>query len=182
MKRIVKTIPAAKSVINLFESLADRTLDLLLKKFPQWKYNYKKRKWINRWYSNNFSPSWMITRIPQEIQEAVDSGWFPPDASLVDIGCGSGEIAAWLATKNFQVMGIDYASSAIERAKSKHGEIPGKLEFKTIDICADSFGGTQFNALIDRGCFHTIPKAFHSDYVNSVASCFWCRLAFSDSL
>ncbi len=27
MKRIVKTIPAAKSVINLFESLADRTIE-----------------------------------------------------------------------------------------------------------------------------------------------------------
>jgi 2-polyprenyl-3-methyl-5-hydroxy-6-metoxy-1,4-benzoquinol methylase len=48
-----------------------------------------------------------MSKIPQEVQDAVDSGWFSPGSSALDIGCGMGEIAAWLAQQGFNVLGID---------------------------------------------------------------------------
>ncbi|OAD20025.1 hypothetical protein THIOM_004297 [Candidatus Thiomargarita nelsonii] len=52
------------------------------------------------------------------------------------------------------MLGIDWANTAIERAKFEYGEIPGQLEFKTVDICREPFASPQFEVLLDRGCFH----------------------------
>ncbi|CAD5984350.1 class I SAM-dependent methyltransferase [Planktothrix agardhii] len=113
-----------------------------------------------------------MSKIPQEVQDAVDSGWFSPGSSALDIGCGMGEIAAWLAQQGFNVLGIDYSQAVIEKAKLVHGEIQGKLEFKIVDICRQPLTSPRFNCLIDRGCFHGVSQAVSSDYVKTVAS--WC--------
>lgn len=126
--------------------------------------------WEKGWSRPDFSPSFRITKIPAEIQEAVESGWFPAGASLLDIGCGSGEIAAWLAERNFNVLGIDFSQSAIQKAKSAASEMPGRLEFKVVDVCRDTSASPQFNALLDRACLHGLPKTLYSDYVKTVAS------------
>lgn len=41
----------------------------------------------------------------------------PQGASVLDLGCAFGRDSAWLAEKGFQVSGIDYSSSFIERAQ-----------------------------------------------------------------
>ncbi|MHC5823877.1 MAG: class I SAM-dependent methyltransferase, partial [Nostoc sp.] len=135
-------------------------------------YEERKKNWETKWSDVEFSPTCRISKIPSEVQDAVDSGWFSPGASLLDIGCGTGEIAAWLAQQGFKVLGIDYSEAAIEKAKLAHGEIQGKLEFKIVDICRQSLTSPRFNCLIDRGCFHGIPQVFSSDYLRTVAS--WC--------
>lgn len=138
------------------------------KLFPNWRYETKKKQWEKQWSVQEFDPGWKIKEIPPELKEAVDTGWFPPGASVLDIGCGSGEISAWLAEKGFRVTGIDYSESAIKRAKLEHGEITGKLEFKTVDICNKYSDISKFNVLFDRGCFHAIPKSFASKRTQSL--------------
>ncbi|MGB3404753.1 MAG: methyltransferase domain-containing protein [Microcoleaceae cyanobacterium] len=133
-------------------------------------YKQLKNFWNKSWSRPDYNPTWRISKIPHELQVAVDTGWFLPHSSLLDIGCGSGEIAAGLAEKNFNVLGIDWAEAAIQKAKLKQGEVQGKLTFKTIDICREKAKYPEFDILIDRGCFDGLPKAFYSDYANTVAS------------
>ncbi|MCT7989006.1 class I SAM-dependent methyltransferase [Laspinema olomoucense] len=133
-------------------------------------YQSRQEQWERRWSNPSFSPAWKISEIPQDIQEAVNNGWFLPESSVLDIGCGSGEIAAWLAKQNFKVLGIDFSLSAIKQAKSEYPEVPGKLEFQTVDICRQPSPLPRFNAAIDRGCFHVIPKSLALDYVKNIAS------------
>ena len=133
-------------------------------------YEQLKNFWKKSWSRQDYTPTWIITKIPQELEDALDRGWFKPNSSLLDIGCGSGEIAAWLAQKNFKVLGVDWAESAIQKAKLKQGEIQGKLEFKTMDICRERAKNSEFDTLIDRGCFDGLPQAFSSDYAQTVAS------------
>ncbi len=137
--------------------------------FSHWRYETQKKKWNQQWASPTFQPSWEIKEIPSELQEAIDIGWFPPRASILDIGCGTGNMSALLAEKGFTVTGVDYSPSAISRAKKKHGEVDGKLQFKTIDICNQSDEKLKFNVLVDRGCFHVIPHNFASKYTKAVA-------------
>jgi 2-polyprenyl-3-methyl-5-hydroxy-6-metoxy-1,4-benzoquinol methylase len=66
-------------------------------------------------HADDFSKSRF--RIWPHIKEFLDS--LPSNSSVLDIGCGSGEITAWLAQNGFKVVGIDFAQSAIEKAKSK---------------------------------------------------------------
>jgi 2-polyprenyl-3-methyl-5-hydroxy-6-metoxy-1,4-benzoquinol methylase len=122
----------------------------------------KRQGWEGVWSQEGYSPYWKIKRIPKDIKDAVDSGWFPPGAGLLDIGCGSGEIAAWLAEQGFEVLGVDFAKAAINLAKSQHHEAPGSLEFKVMDICRGAHHPARFSALLGRGCFHHLPKRFLS--------------------
>lgn len=130
----------------------------------------RRRTWESRWADEDYSRLWMKTGIPDEVKAAVDSEWFPPGATILDIGCGSGEIAAWLAEQGFDLLGIDLAKGAIRSAKSRFDGSQGELEFKVMDICRES-PPARFNALLDRGCLHGIDRDLWPLYVRNVASC-----------
>ena len=149
-----------------------RLHSLLAKLFPMWVHERETRNWWEtRWSQENFPPFRKPSLIPKELRDAVDSGWFQPGAAVLDIGCGSGEFAAWLASRGFRVLGIDCSSAAIDRARSQHGEISGSLEFKALDICRELPGPAKFNAVFDRGCYQVVLERFRSDYARNVASC-----------
>jgi SAM-dependent methyltransferase len=102
------------------------------------------------------------------VEEAVRTGWWEPGARVLDVGCGSGWIAAFLAERGFKVMGVDYAQAAVERARADHGEIPGRLEWAVADAAAGPIPGGPFDALLDRGCMIRIPKDLWPDYVRTL--------------
>ena len=126
----------------------------------------RKAYWEERW-SRHVRPAWQVRSVPTEIEEAVDGNWFPAGGRVLDIGCGSGEIARWLAGRGFAVTGIDVASSAIELARGTGRDVPG-LAFKVDDICIDR-GRGRFDALLDRGCFQAVGGAKRK-YARSVAA------------
>jgi SAM-dependent methyltransferase len=152
---------------KILKSIKQNSLDRL---FPNWALERRQKKWETNWSKQEYNPDWRITEIPEELKEAVNSKWFPPGSSIVDIGCGSGEIAAWLSQQNYQATGFDFSQSAIDIAKKTYGKIQNQLEFKVVDICRDVAVAPKFDAFFDRGCFHTIPKNFSQDYVKTIIS------------
>ena len=57
-----------------------------------------------------------------------------PNLRVVDLGCGTGSNFVFLAKKGFDVTGVDFASSAIDKAKEK-ARIEGvKINFVEDDI------------------------------------------------
>ncbi|MFN8441278.1 MAG: amino acid adenylation domain-containing protein [Caldilineaceae bacterium] len=131
--------------------------------------------WEKNWSNKDFMPVWAIREIPQRIRESVDEAWFPPQARLLDIGCGDGEIAHWLSEQNYSVLGVDLAPSAIQRAQQTFGEVPGKLEFKVADVCCEPSAVSEFDVLLDRGCLQGLPKNFYPNYAKTIAN--WARPA-----
>lgn len=99
---------------------------------------------------------------------AVDEGWLPSGAHALDIGCGEGDVTAWLASRGFPSVGIDIASAAIERARARHGQSQASLEFHAADICASAPPGRQYRILIDCGCLHQIPDEDRSAYLENL--------------
>ena len=51
-----------------------------------------------------------------------DHGLEPGPA--LDIGCGEGKSAVWLASRGFDVLGVDVAPTAIQRAQAHRGSVP----------------------------------------------------------
>ncbi len=86
---------------------------------------------------------------------AVRSGVIAP-GRVLEVGCGTGTNARWLAEQGFDVLGIDLARLAIERARGAE-LAPGAAgcRFEVHDFLADPLDDGPFDFVFDRGCFHT---------------------------
>ena len=109
----------------------------------------------NERYEQEFIP-W-DTGVPEPLLiEVVESGVLPVGRAL-DVGCGTGTNAIWLAQQGYDVLGVDIASLAIEKARVK---LPPGLScrFATLDFLASRPEGGPFQLVFDRGCFHVFDE------------------------
>lgn len=73
----------------------------------------------------------------------------------LDIGCGTGDNAIWLARNRFQVTGTDTSDIAVEKAKDKASEADVDCDFICVDFLENKIEGAPFGFIFDRGCFHS---------------------------
>lgn len=105
---------------------------------------------------------------PQPILAALaEAGSIQGD--VLDAGCGTGELALFLAARGHQVWGVDYVPVAIERAKAKAAERGLPAHFQVGDALALSKLGRTFDTVIDCGLFHTFDEEDRCRYVLELA-------------
>jgi 2-polyprenyl-3-methyl-5-hydroxy-6-metoxy-1,4-benzoquinol methylase len=59
-----------------------------------------------------------------------------PRGSVLDLGCGQGRNAVWLATRGFDVTGLDLSPVAVEQAARFAASVGVDVEFAAADITA----------------------------------------------
>jgi SAM-dependent methyltransferase len=83
---------------------------------------------------------------------------FPPLSPIVDVGCGSGDLAIALASRGHQVVGIDFVEAAIQQAKERARGLPAdvlqRLSFEVGDALRLSHFGRSIGAVVDSGFMH----------------------------
>jgi len=83
---------------------------------------------------------------------------YPPTNPILDLGCGSGDLAIFLAQRGYQVAGIDFVESAISHAQSKVASLPLEtaklLNFQVADALKPSLLQKKFGAVVDSGFYH----------------------------
>jgi methyl halide transferase len=118
-------------------------------------------------YAQGFCP-W-DTGVPDPLLVGMfESGALPAGRAL-DVGCGTGTNAVWLAQHGYDALGIDVAPLAIERAQAK---LPPGLacRFSTVDFLGTAPAGGPFQLVFDRGCFHVFDEpAERSKFAERVA-------------
>jgi 2-polyprenyl-3-methyl-5-hydroxy-6-metoxy-1,4-benzoquinol methylase len=108
----------------------------------------------------------------RERYQAGDSPWDigQPDFNLIDVvtqtpirsckvlevGCGAGDNAIWLAQNGFEVMGIDTSEIALGKAKEKASQADVECQFMLVDFLKNTIAGAPFGFIFDRGCFHSL--------------------------
>jgi SAM-dependent methyltransferase len=98
------------------------------------------------------------TGVPDEhLVEIVESGVVAPGRTL-EIGCGTGTNAVWLAAHGFDVLGVDVSPLAIEKAKGKAAGAP-HCRFEVSDFLTAPILGGPFDFVLDRGVFHIFDDA-----------------------
>jgi cyclopropane fatty-acyl-phospholipid synthase-like methyltransferase len=90
--------------------------------------------------------------------------------SVLDVGCGTGEHALYLASRGHEVWGVDFVPIAIERAKEKAKHRGLNAHFLTGDALALEALGRTFDTVIDCGMFHTLSDEERVKFVPSLAS------------
>lgn len=91
---------------------------------------------------------------------------------VLDVGCGSGENALYLAGRGLAVVGIDSSPRAIAKATRKSSERGLDTTFVVGDALSleEVEGLGSFETVIDSGCFHSLADEQRGRYTACVAS------------
>jgi 2-polyprenyl-3-methyl-5-hydroxy-6-metoxy-1,4-benzoquinol methylase len=79
---------------------------------------------------------WNIEEPPKALVELVESEKVKP-CKTIDLGCGTGNYAVYLASKGFDVTGVDISSAAIKIAKENAEKKGVKCNFLVADVLGD---------------------------------------------
>jgi len=77
-----------------------------------------------------------------ELVGLVEAGRLQP-CRAIDLGCGSGANAIFLAEHGFTVVGVDFSPVAIRKAQRKVGSRSGAIRFVRADLTAPSLGEAE---------------------------------------
>src|SRR5687767_6637250 len=83
------------------------------------------------------------------------------DATVLDVGCGTGEITARLAAKYPQAtfVGIDLEEPHLERARARCVEFGERVHFEAGDALALRFDPSTFDFVVCRHVLQAVPDA-----------------------
>ncbi|MGZ3641851.1 MAG: class I SAM-dependent methyltransferase [Candidatus Limnocylindrales bacterium] len=113
-------------------------------------------------------PPWEIGGPQPAVVRLAEAGWFR--GSVLDVGCGSGDNALYLASLGLDVVGVDAAPTAIRRATEKADLRGLPATFQVEDALALEGLGRTFEAALDCGLFHTFAALERARYVESLGT------------
>jgi 2-polyprenyl-3-methyl-5-hydroxy-6-metoxy-1,4-benzoquinol methylase len=114
------------------------------------------------------TPPWDIGRPQPELERLFDAGEIA--GPVLDVGCGTGENALFLAARGFEVVGVDAVEAAVEAARRKAVARGLQAEFLVHDALALQGLGRRFATVVDSGLFHTFDDRERTRFVRSLAA------------
>ncbi len=109
---------------------------------------------------------------PPELVERVEGTAALPPGRALDIGCGTGTNAIYLARHGWEVVGVDFTGRALAIARRKATAAGVPVRFVQGDATRlGTLGlGGGFDLLLDIGCFHGVPAERRAAYAAGVAA------------
>lgn len=118
------------------------------------------------------STPWVTTAVGKELQDLLIDQSLKEGMRVLDVGCGIGVEACFLAKHGMQVTGIDFIPETIQRAKEHAGIVGASVDFECVDfLCNLGKIGSDFDLILDQGCFHHIPIAERAEYAKRASNC-----------
>jgi SAM-dependent methyltransferase len=100
---------------------------------------------------------------------------FRPVSPVLDVGCGSGDLAIAVARIGYDVTGIDFVETAIDQARAKVATLPDsvaqRLEFRVADALTPSRLGRSFGAVVDSGFHHLFDLEERDAFARDLGAC-----------
>ncbi|HLE85707.1 MAG TPA: class I SAM-dependent methyltransferase [Thermoanaerobaculia bacterium] len=107
--------------------------------------------------------------MPAELVELVDSGGLPAGATALDVGCGSGLEAVYLARSGLSVIGVDSSLPALELARERARAAGVELDLRHGSALALPVEAGSIDLALDRGCLHGIEREDRPAYAAEIA-------------
>jgi SAM-dependent methyltransferase len=122
--------------------------------------------WDDRYRDGNVP--WDTGRPSAELQQVLSRHSIAPCRAL-EIGCGTGSNAVWLAQQGFEVTGIDVAPLAVEQAEQRTQAAGVKANFQVADVLQLPDLQGPFAFFFDRGCYHAVRRGAADEYAVAIA-------------
>lgn len=108
-----------------------------------------------------------LSYIPRIAEELNKSG----AKTVLDLGCGSGWLAVYLARQGFDVVGVDISAQAINLANTWASQEDLKISFEVADASQLQYQSESFDAVVANSIFEHFPLKQAqqlTDKVNSI--------------
>ncbi len=123
--------------------------------------------WESRYQDN--TARWDIGQPALAFVNLLESGDRPSPGRLAALGVGRGHDALWFAEHGFDVVGVDFAPSAIAESQAAAAQRNAAADFLQADIFDLPDALThQFDYVLEHTCFCAIDPSRRSDYVDVV--------------
>ncbi|MCZ4119775.1 class I SAM-dependent methyltransferase [Streptomyces sp. H39-S7] len=123
--------------------------------------------WWDGFYADRSKPvPFFVARPDENLASYAERGLITPGRAL-DLGCGPGRNALYLASLGFEVDAVDLSPAAIVWAGDRALEAGADIRFH----CADAFALTAaelsgpYDLIHDSGCFHHLPPHRRVSYL-----------------
>jgi len=124
---------------------------------------------VERWdasYRDGRRPGWDTGRPSTELKRLFEQKLLRP-GRVLELGCGTGVNAVYLASQGCDVTAIDLAPTALQTAKERAREAGVQVRWVQADVLAPP-PLEPFDLIFDRGCYHGVRRQNAAGYVETV--------------
>jgi SAM-dependent methyltransferase len=107
-------------------------------------------------------PSSELQRVLREHEVAL--------GRALELGCGTGSNAVWLAQQGFDVTALDIAANALKVAREKAAAADVDVQWIHADVQNFNPGGEPFDFIFDRGCYHCCRRVDLLGYLQTLSN------------
>lgn len=148
MRRTVQTLEDLLAVLDaLFEPDADR-------------WTPQGASWWDRFYDERDRDVPFFRAAPDESLVAWHADGrlqLPPGARVLELGCGPGRNAVWLAQQGCAVDALDLSAEALRWGAERAAEADVPVNFVHASIFEWDVPQAPYDLVYDSGCFHHLP-------------------------
>lgn len=126
-------------------------------------------KWT-RFYEDRSRPCPFFVEKPDYTLVAYVKKYGGAVRSALDVGCGAGRNAIYLAGSGFEVVGVDISPSALKWACERSASAGVRVQFLEVSLFQLPWAGVtgSFDLIHDSGCFHHLPPHRRASYRTSL--------------
>jgi SAM-dependent methyltransferase len=155
MDRDIRTVEDVLQLLDgLFAPRADR-------------WTAEAGSWWDGFYADRSRPvPFFVAKPDENLVSYLDRGLVTAGRAL-DLGCGPGRNARYLASRGFEVDAVDLSPAAVAWGRERAHETAADVRF----VCGDVFSlsGTElrgaYDLIYDSGCFHHLPPHRRISYL-----------------
>jgi SAM-dependent methyltransferase len=124
--------------------------------------------WWDGFFGDRSEPCPFLVDWPDENLVAWFGEGLLGPGRVLELGCGPGRNAAYLAAQGCSVDGVDFSAWAIERARERAMPAGAAVTFQCCSIFEAAIPEESYDLVYDSGCFHHIAPHRRKDYVELV--------------
>jgi cyclopropane fatty-acyl-phospholipid synthase-like methyltransferase len=123
-------------------------------------------RWTEFYTEGKREIPFLVDKPDESLAAYVESGKIAPPAEVLELGCGNGRNAFYLARKGFSVDAIDFSESAIRLAKANISRENNNPRFFRSSIFDQDYSGKRYDFVYDCGCLHHIAPHRRPGYLD----------------
>jgi len=148
---VSRTVQTVEDVLQMLDSMFDPEAD---------RWTDRGAGWWDRFYSDRDRGVPFFRPVPDESLVSWHREGLlnvPAGGRALDLGCGPGRNAVWLAHQGYRVDALDLSPTALDWGREHAAESGVEVNFVRANIFEWDLAGAPYDLVYDSGCFHHLP-------------------------